>query len=79
MDICLQRPIFATLSRKENTIRLWNYKKPNCELIKVFESKSDGIEQMGSELINCLSLHPLGYYLAVGCCDKLRIYHILEN
>lgn len=60
-------------------IRLWNYKHPSCQLIKVFDSKSDGMEQGGLELINCLALHPLGYYMAVGCCDKLRIYHILEN
>lgn len=79
LDVCLHRPIFATLSKKENMIRLWNYKFPKCELAKVFDSKTDGIEPSNAELISCLALHPLGYYIAVGCCDKLRIYHILEN
>ena len=30
LDVCLHRPIFATLSKKENMIRLWNYKQPRC-------------------------------------------------
>lgn len=30
MDICMHRPIIATLSRSEKAIRIWNYKKPNC-------------------------------------------------
>ena len=47
--------------------------------MKQFDSKQDGVEAVGSELIHCLALHPLGYYMAVGCCDKLRIYHILER
>lgn len=24
-----------------------------------------------------MALHPMGYYLAAGFCDKLRVYHIL--
>ena len=80
MDICIHRPIIATLSRPEKCIRLWNYKKPNCELIKKFDSKTDGIEESntGDTLIT-MALHPMGYYLAAGFCDKLRIYHILVN
>ena len=30
LDVCLHRPIFATLSKKESTVRLWNYKHPRC-------------------------------------------------
>ena len=44
MDVCLHRPIIATLSKAEKTIRLWNYKNPKCELIKKFDTKIDGIE-----------------------------------
>ncbi len=44
LDVCLHRPIFATLSKKENMIRLWNYKFPKCELAKIFDGKTDGIE-----------------------------------
>lgn len=78
MDVCLHRPIIATLSRTQKSIRLWNYKQPGCELNKKFDSKVDGIEQFNStDLLTCLAIHPFGYYLAVGFCDKLRIYHIL--
>ena len=26
-----------------------------------------------------LAFHPSGYYLAVGCIDKLRFFHVLNN
>lgn len=26
-----------------------------------------------------LAFHPSGYYLAVGCVDKLRFFHVLNN
>ena len=78
MDVCMHRPLMATMSKRENTVRIWNYKNPSCEMTKRFDSKQDGMEELGtSELINCLAFHPLGYYMAIGCCDKLRFYHIL--
>lgn len=48
MDVCLHRPIIATLSKAEKSIRLWNYKQPSCELVKKFDSKVDGIEEYNS-------------------------------
>lgn len=30
MDCCLHRPLVATLSKRENTVRVWNYKTPGC-------------------------------------------------
>jgi WD40 repeat protein len=66
------------MSKIEKTIKLWNYKKPSCELTKRFDSKLDGIDDLSSsDFLMSLSIHPFGYYLAVGFCDKLRIYHIL--
>lgn len=44
MDVCLHRPIIATLSKAEKSIRIWNYKQPACELVKKFNGKLDGIE-----------------------------------
>ena len=80
MDVCLHRPILATLSKAEKTIKLWNYKKPGCELTKKFDSKVNGIDELNSpDPLLSLAIHPFGYYLAVGFCDKLRIYHILES
>ena len=26
-----------------------------------------------------LAFHPTGYYLAVSCVDKLRLFHVLNN
>lgn len=48
MDVCLHRPIIATLSKAEKSIRLWNYKEPSCELSKKFDSKVDGIEEFNA-------------------------------
>ncbi len=78
IDVCLHKPLIATLSKRENSIKIWNYKRPRCLLEKRFDAKLDEIEDH-PELINCLALHPMGFYMAVGCFDKLRLYHILEN
>lgn len=40
MDVCLQRPLIATCSRMDNTIRVWNYKNPKCELLRMFSFKN---------------------------------------
>ena len=48
MDTCLHRPLIATLSRRDNCIRLWNYKTPGCELTKIFDPKTDGVEPIGT-------------------------------
>lgn len=36
MDICLQRPLIATCSNFDSTIRIWNYINFRCELIRKF-------------------------------------------
>lgn len=33
MDICVQRPIIATLSKMDSTVRIWNYHTGVCELL----------------------------------------------
>jgi hypothetical protein len=43
MDVCMHRPLVATLSKRENTVRIWNYKNPSCEMTKRFDSKQDGM------------------------------------
>ena len=40
MDVCLQRPLLATCSKYDNTIRIWNYKNPRCELLRMFSFKN---------------------------------------
>ena len=36
MDICMQRPLLATVSHEDSTIRLWNYKNFGCKLLRMF-------------------------------------------
>jgi WD40 repeat protein len=38
MDICIQRPIIATLSKGDSTIRVWNYDTGECELMKSYSN-----------------------------------------
>ena len=81
MDVCLQRPLFATCSHHDSTIRIWNYKSFGCKLLRMFYFRLKENTQPNSENkpLLTLSLHPSGYYLAVGCTDKLRFFHILSN
>lgn len=78
MDICQQRPLFATVSREDSTIRVWNYKSFGCKLLRMFYFKIKGDNDEDKPLIT-LSFHPSGYYMAVGCVDKLRIFHVMNN
>lgn len=36
MDLCLQRPLLATCSHEDSTIRIWNYKNYGCKLLRMF-------------------------------------------
>ena len=36
VDICIQRPIIATLSKADSTIRVWNYDTGEGELLKSY-------------------------------------------
>jgi len=31
LDICIQRPLFVTYSKYDNSIRVWNYHNFKCE------------------------------------------------
>jgi WD40 repeat protein len=78
MDICQQRPLFATCSNEDSTIRVWNYKSFGCKLLRMFYFKIKTETEADNPLIT-LAFHPTGYYLAVGCVDKLRLFHVLNN
>lgn len=78
MDICQQRPLFATISKEDSTIRVWNYKAFGCKLLRMFYFKVKGDSDDDKPLIT-LAFHPSGYYMAVGCVDKLRIFHLMNN
>lgn len=39
MDICEQRPLIATCSQMDSTVRIWNYKNYGCKLLRMFYFK----------------------------------------
>lgn len=69
MDICLRKPLIATCST-DKTIRIWNYEENILECSHTF-----------TEDLFSIALHPSGFYVAVGCSDKLRLMnlHIVHN
>lgn len=72
IDKCLQRPIVASCSKIDRSIRVWNYALDRCDLVKFYNSKND-------PMIECVALHPSGYYMAAGFVDRLKILHLVHN
>ena len=77
MDICDQRPLIATCSQNDSTIRVWNYRSFACKLLRMFYFKVKEEFDCDRPLLT-LAFHPSGYYMAVGCVDKLRVFHVLN-
>eukprot|EP00899_Mesostigma_viride_P019230 jgi/Mesvir1/27308/Mv07136-RA.1 len=67
MDVALQRPYLVSCGL-DCTVRVWNYHTASCLLRK----------QM-SDPVFSVSIHPSGFYVMVGCTDKLRLFHVLVN
>ena len=65
MDICIRKPLIATVST-DKSIRLWNYVDKPCELSKFF-----------SDEIFSVAIHPTGLQLLVGFADKVRLMTVL--
>lgn len=79
MDICIQRPIVATLSKTDSTIRVWNYDTGKCEITKSYHTMQKEFKSSGHTYLQSLALHPSGFYLAVAFIDKVKIYHLLDT
>lgn len=79
MDICIQRPIIATLSKADSTIRVWNYASGDCELNKGYHSLQNEFKNSNVTYLQSIALHPSGFYLAIAFIDKVKIYHLLDN
>ncbi len=67
MDVASKKPLIVTNS-KDNTLRVWNFKTHEVELIKHF------VEEMLS-----VAIHPNGLHIAIGFSDKLRVFHLLVD
>ena len=81
MDLAIQRPLLATCSDVDHTLRIWNYHNLTCELAKkLYVVQSDAIDPSAiSDIKPLLSVafHPSGYYLAISFVDKVRLFHLL--
>lgn len=76
MDLCMQRPLLATCSHDDSTIRIWNYKNFECKLLRMFYFR---VKEIGEKPLITLAFHPFGYFLGVGCVDKVRFFYVLSN
>ena len=79
MDICIQRPIIATLSKTDSTIRVWNYDTGECELNKSYLSLQKEFASSNQTYLQSIALHPSGFYMAIGFIDKVKIYHLMQS
>ncbi|CAM9950291.1 unnamed protein product, partial [Scytosiphon promiscuus] len=66
LDVCLTRPIVVTVG-EDRVLRIWSYLKWKCEVVHEFRNEDP----------NCASLHPMGFQVAVGFKDRIRIYSLL--
>ena len=77
MDICIQRPIIATLSKADSTIRVWNYDTGESELLKSYYSLQKEFRDTTQTYLQSIALHPSGFYLAIASIDRVKIYHLM--
>lgn len=76
MDICVQRPIIATLSRADSTVRVWNYDSGQCELEREYVKFQ---KEHNNEYLQAIALHPSGFYMAIGFKDKVKVFHLMQQ
>lgn len=83
LDVAVQRPLIATCSQADASVRIWNYVTQKCELAKKLYVVDKGAGDLGSDSSSrpllSVAFHPSGYYLAVGFIDKIRIFHVLYD
>lgn len=65
MSVCMWKSIIMTAA-KDFTIRTWNYKSGQVELVRKYQTN-----------INVVALHPSGVFVAVGFSDQLRLMEVL--
>ena len=75
MDISLQRPIIITCSKKDNTIRVWNYLTGHCENCKIILEEKEDAKDKDLNILS-IAIHPNGYYVAISDSEMLRFFHL---
>jgi len=83
MDLAVQKPLLATCSDEDSTLRIWNYTSMTCELAKkLYIIEKEGLDPRTEPVtkpLQSLAFHPSGFYLAIGFMDKLRLFHLLSD
>ena len=75
MDISLQRPIIITCSKKDNSIRVWNYLTGHCENCKIILEEKEDTKDKDLNILS-IAIHPNGYYVAISDTEMLRFFHL---
>ena len=75
MDISLQRPIIITCSKKDNSIRVWNYLTGHCENCKIVLEEKEDAKDKDLNILS-IAIHPNGYYVAISDTEMLRFFHL---
>lgn len=65
MTVCAWKSIVMTAA-KDFTIRVWNYKTGNIELVRKYQNA-----------INVIELHQSGMFVAIGFSDELRLMELM--
>lgn len=68
LDMAVQRPILVSACSTDCTVRVWDYQVGSCEVCWQASEEPMGV-----------ALHPLGFFLALGFSDKVRLMHILAK
>lgn len=82
IDSAVQKPLFASFSSEDGTLRIWNYHKKTCELAKkmyIVNEEKDWVGEGNREFLNEIAFHPSGYAIAVSFADKVRLFIVLIN
>lgn len=83
IDVCIQRPILVSMSKQDNTIRVWNYHTGNCEIIQDYTKNVKYIFSNSTSehhtVLQSVAIHPMGFYLAIAQIDKVKVVHIMDS
>ena len=71
LEVATQRPVLATCSRDDSTIRLWNYMTGQCELAREYFVLEDKAVRPQAKPLISIAMHPSGYVLAASFIDKV--------
>lgn len=75
MDVAQQRPIIITTSRKDKTVRVWNYLTGHCEYCKIILEEKDNNLEKEMQILS-VAIHPNGYYIAISDVEMIRFFHL---